>query len=84
LADLPALTFVSSFHEVYDAERKGPIQIRNGGGLVTLGPIDGDIHAAVVGAMFYGGHLWVRWLRYHLQWADDTWQIASTELLALS
>jgi hypothetical protein len=34
LAALPALTFMHSFHEVYDAQRTGPIQIRNGGRLL--------------------------------------------------
>lgn len=72
-ADLPALTFVQSFHEVYDAQRQGPIQIRNGSAFVALGPISGDRHRASVGVMFYGGHRWARWMRYRLERADDTW-----------
>lgn len=84
LADLPALTFVPTYQEVYDGQRKGPIQVRGGGGFVALGPIYGDIHTASVGVMFYGGHRWVRWLRYHLQRADDIWQIASREVLAVA
>lgn len=83
-ADLPALTFVHSFHAVYDAQRDGPIQIRNGGAFVALGPISGDRDRASVGVMFYGGHRWARWMRYHLERADDRWQIASTEQLAVS
>src|SRR5689334_22290477 len=31
LADLPTLTFVPSFYDVYDAARPGPNQIRGGG-----------------------------------------------------
>lgn len=84
LAALPALIFMHSFHEVYDAQRTGPIQIRKRGAFVALGPIHGDFHSAIVGVMFYGGYRWVRWLRYHLERADDMWQIARREVLAVS
>jgi hypothetical protein len=84
LKDLPALTFVKSFMDVYDSSRSGPNQVCGGGGFIALGPVDGDEHTAVVGALFYGGHLWARWIRYHLARVEDTWSIAGSELLAVS
>jgi hypothetical protein len=82
--DLPALAFVGSFHEVYDAQRSGPSQVRDGSGFIALGPIAADGHAATVGTMFYGARLWARWLRYHLEREDGAWRIVSSDILAVS
>lgn len=84
LADLPDLTFVQSFYEVYDGSRRGPTQVRNGGAFIALGPVDGDTRTAAVGAMFYGGHLWARWIRYHLERIEDASHISSSRVLAVS
>lgn len=84
LADLPTLTFVQSFYDVYDATRSGPNQIRGGGAYIVLGPVYEDAHTAVVGAMFYGGRLWARWIRYYLERVEDTWRIVSSNVLAVS
>lgn len=84
LTDLPALTFVQSFYDVYDGSRRGPTQIRDGGAYIALGPVYGDARAAVVGAMFYGGRLWARWIRYHLEQVEGVWRIASRKVLAVS
>jgi hypothetical protein len=84
LTDLPAVTFVESFYDVYDDSRQGPNQVRNGGGFIALGPVEMDAHTAIVGAMFYGGHLWVRWLRYTVEQEGGAWRIASSKTLAVS
>ena len=83
-ADLPSLTFVQTYNDVYDPQRMGPVQVRDGGGLVILGPISQDLGTATVGALCYGGHRWIRWLRYHLQREDHTWHIVSREVIAVS
>jgi hypothetical protein len=84
LTDLPDLTFVQSFDEMYDDSRRGPTQIRNGGVFIALGPVDGDTHTAAVGAMFCGGHLWACWIRYHLERIEVAWRISSSRVLAVS
>ncbi len=84
LAELPTLTFVHNFYDVYDGSQQGPNQIRNGGGIIELGPPHGTIHTAVVEAMFYGGHRWARWIRYHLERIEDAWHISSSRVLAVS
>jgi hypothetical protein len=83
-AEVPTLIFVRSFHEVYGPQRKAPMQIRGGGAFVALGPIYADMHTAHVGIICNGGHRWVRWMRYRLERADTTWQIASREELVAS
>ena len=83
-ADLPPLTFVQSFQGVCDTQRRGTIQIRDRGGFIALGPITSDTDQATVGAMFYAGHRWARWLRYHLQREDSTWRVVRCEVLAVS
>jgi hypothetical protein len=84
--DLPPLAFVHSVLDVYDASRQGPVQVRNGGAFIALGPIQADIgtQTATVGVMFYAGHRWARWMRYHLEQTDGVWRIASSALLAVS
>jgi hypothetical protein len=84
LLELPLLTFVPSFHDVYDPSRPRPNHVQGGGMFISVGPIAGDEHSAVVGAAFYGGPLWARWMRYHLERTEDGWGIASTEVLAVS
>ncbi|HEX5547825.1 MAG TPA: hypothetical protein VFX24_10460 [Ktedonobacterales bacterium] len=84
LADLPTLTFVQSFYDVYDAARPGPNQIRDGGAYIALGPVYEDAKTAVVGAMFYGGRLWSRSIRYYLEQEEEVWRIASSKILAVS
>jgi hypothetical protein len=86
LADLPLVTFVATIPELYEAQSSDSIQMRDGGG-VARGPINEDLHTASVGVMFfgrYGGRHWARWLRYHLELDDDSWLIASCELLAVT
>ncbi len=77
LADLPTLTFVQSFYDVYDAARPGPSPIGDGGAYIALGPVYEDAHTAIVGAMFYAGGLWARWLRYTMEQKEGAWRIAS-------
>lgn len=84
LTALPPLIFVQSFYDVYDGSRRGPTQIQDGGAYIALGPVCGDAYTAVVGAMFYGGRLWARWIRYHLEQVEGTWRIANSEVLAVS
>jgi hypothetical protein len=84
LADLPPLTFVHSVDDVYDASRPGPNQVRGGGAFIALGSVQGDEQTAVVGAMFYGGHRWARWIRYRVERIADTWSIASSDVLGIS
>jgi hypothetical protein len=85
-ADLPPLSFVHNIHDVYDASRQGPVQVRNGGAFVALGPVQTDTGAkmATVGVMFYAGHRWARWIRYHLVQVDSAWSIVSADVLAIS
>jgi hypothetical protein len=83
-ADLPPLTFVHSILDVYDASRQGPVQVRNGGAFIALGPIDLDMSKVSVGVMFYAGHRWARWIRYYLEQTDGVWRITSGETLAVS
>jgi hypothetical protein len=86
LADLPLVVFVPTIHALYETQPTDSIQMRDGGG-VALGPINGDLHTAVVGVMFFGsyaGRRWIRWLRYHLAPTDDVWQITTRELLAVT
>jgi len=85
--DLAPVTFVSTFRDIYEPSRPSPSQARNGGALIALGAVAADpldAGAATVDAEFYGGHLWVRWMRGHLERADGAWRIASSELLALA
>jgi hypothetical protein len=82
--DLPALTFVRSIDEVYDGQRPDPNQIRHGGAFVALGPIVGDRQTAQVGVMFYAGHRWARWMRYHLKRVEGAWRVTGREELAVS
>jgi hypothetical protein len=84
VADLPDLTFVRSIDEVYDSQRPGPNQIRNGGAFVALGPILGDSQTTQIGVMFYAGHRWARWMRYHLERVDGVWCVTGREELAVS
>jgi hypothetical protein len=85
-ADLPPLSFVHNIHDVYDASRQGPVQVCNGGAFIALGPVqtDTDGQTAKVGVMFYAGHRWARWMRYHLERFSGEWRIARAELLAVS
>jgi hypothetical protein len=83
-AGLPPLIFVQSFLDIYDASRQGHVQVRNGGVFIALGPIEVDSDSATVGAMFYAGHRWARWMRYRLEQFSGEWHIASAELLAVS
>lgn len=83
-AGLPPLTFVQSIGDVYDPSRPGPNQVQGGGGFIALGPISVDERTAGVGAMFYGGHRWARWIRYHLERVEEVWCIASHDVFAVS
>jgi hypothetical protein len=86
LADLPLITFVPSIPELYETQPTDSIQLRDGGG-VALGPINENLHSAIVGVMFFGsfaGRRWIRWLRYYLEPTDDSWQIVTSELLAVT
>ena len=83
-AGLPPLIFVQSFLDMYDASRQGHVQVRNGGAFIALGPIEVDSDSATVGAMFYAGLRWARWMRYHLEQFSGEWHMARVELLAVS
>jgi hypothetical protein len=84
LPDLPTITCIRDRLDVYEAERQGPIQVRDGGAFIALGPVVRDGQSAVVGAFLYCGHLWARWMRYHLEQEVGTWRIHDTEELAVS
>ncbi|HEV2238853.1 MAG TPA: hypothetical protein VGR57_19500 [Ktedonobacterales bacterium] len=84
LIDLPSVKFVRTFSECYDATRQGPIQVQDGGAFVALGPISEESGSAIVGALFYCGHRWARWMRYHLEQRGGIWQITESDTLAVS
>ncbi len=79
MADLPALTFVPAIDVLHEVQPTDALQMRDGGSVA--------LHSAGVGVMFfgrYGGRRWIRWLRYHLEPAEDSWQVTSSQLLAVT
>jgi hypothetical protein len=82
--DLPPIEFVATHRAVCDAQRPGPVQVRQGGAFIALGPINGAAPEVTIGAFFYAGRLWARWIRYHLRQADERWSIVEADVLAVS
>lgn len=79
LADLPPVEFVASRHSVLaGASASSPGEVKNGGVLISLGPIDpGGKRVEVETSLWING-LAGQWLTYVLEQKDGSWAVTGT------
>jgi hypothetical protein len=80
LADLPPVEFVAERHSVVAGTRGGssPGHVKNGGVLISLGPIEPKGKRVNVEASLWINGLAGEWLTYVLEERDGTWKVTGT------
>jgi hypothetical protein len=76
-ADLPPVEFVVERNSVVTGTRSGssPGHVKNGGVLISLGPIKGDANRVKVGNSLWINGLAGQWLTYVLERGDSGWAV---------
>jgi hypothetical protein len=79
LADLPPVEFVASRHSaVAGASASSPGEVKNGGVLISLGPIDPDGKRVEVETSLWINGLAGQWLTYVLEQKNGSWAVTGT------
>lgn len=79
LADLPPVEFIADRDSVVAGPAaSGPGQVKNGGVLISLGPIEPDGKRVKVEASLWISGLAGEWLTYVLEQRDGTWKVTGT------
>jgi len=80
LSDLPPLEFVSRRSNAIEGDNGGssPGRVRNGGVLITLGPIRATGHPVAVGASLWINGLAGSWQTYVLKARTGRWLVTGT------
>jgi hypothetical protein len=79
LADLPPVEFVVSRHSaVAGASASSPGEVKNGGVLISLGPIDPDGKRVEVETSLWINGLAGQWLTYVLEQKNGSWAVTGT------
>lgn len=79
LAELPSVEFVASRHSVVaGASSSSPGQVKNGGVLISLGPIESDGKRVEVETSLWINGLAGQWLTYVLEQKDGSWAVTGT------
>jgi hypothetical protein len=80
LGDLPPVEFVAARDDavIGTSSGKRPGEVRHGGAIVTLGPIEGQGNRVEVGNSLWVNGLSGRWQTYVVVQHDTVWKVTGT------